>query len=85
VSALTDEQMSEQNVTSGVLVTHVVSGAASRAGVRKGDIILSLDGHMIKSTSQFADLVDALEAGKSVAVLVQRNGSPTFLAIKVPE
>ena len=85
VTGLTDEQMSEQNVTSGVLVTHVVNGAASRGGVRKGDIILSLDGQNINSVKQFSELVDALPAGKTVSMLVQRSGSPTFLAVKIPE
>jgi serine protease Do len=85
VSGLTEEQMAEQNVTSGVLVTHVVNGAASRGGLRKGDIILSMDGQNINSVKQFSGLVEALPDGKTVAMLVQRSGSPTFLAIKVLE
>ena len=76
--------MSEQSVTNGVVITHVVTGPASRAGIRKGDIILSLDGQIIHDSGQFNKLVEDLPAGKSVAVLVQRNGSPTFLALKVP-
>jgi serine protease Do len=85
VSGLSEEQMTEQNITSGVLVTHVVNGAASRAGVRKGDIILSMDGQNINSVKQFTELVDALPAGKTIAMLAQRDGSPTFLAVKVPD
>ncbi len=30
-------------------------------------------------------MIDKLPAGKSVALLVQRGGSPTFLALKIPE
>jgi serine protease Do len=85
VSALTEEQMTEQNVTSGVLVTQVVNGPASRAGVRRGDIILSIGGDTIKDVKHYNKLVDKLPAGKTVPMLVQRGGSPTFLAVKVPE
>jgi serine protease Do len=85
ISALTEEQMTEQNVTSGVLVSQVVNGPASRAGVRHGDIILSVDGDSIKGVRHFNELVEGLPAGKSVPLLVQRGGSPTFLALKVPE
>jgi serine protease Do len=84
VSGLSEEQMTEQNVTSGVLVTHVVSGAALRGGVRTRDLILSVAGHNITSVKQFTEMVDALPAGRTVAMLVQRSGSPTFLAVKVP-
>jgi serine protease Do len=61
----------------------VVDGAASKA--RKGDVILSINNEPVKNTEQFHKLVDALPAGKSVAVLVQREGNPTFLAIRVPD
>jgi serine protease Do len=84
VADLTEDQQSEESVTNGVVVTHVVTGAASHAGIRKGDIILSLDGQLIHDAGQFDKLVEGLPAGKSVAVLVQRGGSPTFLALKVP-
>jgi len=84
VSTLTGDQLAEQNVSGGVLVARVTNGAASRAGIRQGDIILSIDGKTIASVKQFNSLVDDLPAGRTVPVLVQRDGSPTFLAVKVP-
>jgi serine protease Do len=53
--------------------------------VRKGDIILSIDNKTVKNPKQFQAIIDDLPAGKSVAALVQRGGSPTFLALKIPE
>ena len=85
VSALTEEQMAEQNVSGGVLVTKIVNGPASRAGIRRGDIILSVDGDSVKGVRHFKGVVDDLPAGKTVPMLVQRGGSPTFIAVKVPE
>jgi serine protease Do len=85
VADLTDDQKNELDLDNGVLVQRVVEGAASRAGISKGDVILSIDNKSVTSVEQFRKLVDALPAGKSVAVLVQRNGNPTFLAIRVPD
>jgi serine protease Do len=62
----------------------MITGPATQAGVRKGDIILAIDNKPVQNATQFAKTVKGLPAGKSVALLVQRNGSPTFLAIKVP-
>jgi serine protease Do len=85
VADLTDDQKQELELEGGVLVQHVVEGAASRAGISKGDVILSINNESVTNVGQFRKLVDALPAGKSVAVLVQRNGNPTFLAIRVPD
>jgi serine protease Do len=85
VTGLSDDQKKELELDNGVLVQRVVEGAASRAGVSKGDVILSINNEPVTSVEQFDKLVDALPAGKSVAVLVQRNGNPTFLAIRVPD
>jgi serine protease Do len=81
VADLTAEQKQELELDGGVLV----EGAASKAGISKGDVILSINNEPVTSAEQFQKLVDALPAGKSVAVLVQREGNPTFLAIRVPD
>lgn len=84
VAALTEEQISESGVSAGVLVTQVVEGPAARAGLRKGDVILSVDNKTVEDVKQFNGMIDALPPGKTIAVLVQRGGSPTFLALRVP-
>ncbi len=84
VTDLTDEQRGELELEGGVLVGKVVAGAASRAGIREEDIILRVDNKDVSNAREFTKLIEALPAGKSVAFLVQRNGSPTFLAVKVP-
>jgi serine protease Do len=85
VSELDAELKAELEIDHGVVVDRIVDGAASRAGVRKGDVILSIDNRAVKSAKQFQSMIDELPAGKSVAALVQRGGSPTFLALKIPE
>jgi serine protease Do len=81
---LTDVQKQELELEGGVLVSHLVTGPASQAGVRKEDIILAIDNKAVTNLKQFNGIVKDLPGGKSVALLVQRGGSPTFLAIKVP-
>lgn len=82
---LSDKQKEELGIEGGVQVSHLASGAALQAGVRKGDIILAIDNITVNDLKQFDSLVSGLPAGKSVALLVQRSGNPTFLAVKVPE
>ena len=85
VTALTDELKEKLEVDSGILVSQVSQGAARDAGIRKGDVILSVDNKPVKTVRQFQELIEDMPAGKSVAFLVQRGGNPTFLAVKIPQ
>ena len=69
----------------GVLVDAVEVGPAYAAGIRKGDVILQLDQHKIRDVAQFTKLVDALKPAKRIPILIQRQGSSQFLALKIPE
>lgn len=84
VSALTDEQKeSLQMPNGGVMVQEVGKGAAKDAGIQRGDVILRIQNTVIRSMDDFDSAVKSLPAGKSVAVLIQRRGSPAFLALKI--
>jgi serine protease Do len=78
-------EMLEIAAEEGVVVEQVGKGPAAKAGIRKGDIILRIDNQPVKDTTQFKELVAALPAEKSIPVLIQRQGNPTFLAIKLPK
>lgn len=86
VKDLTDKQREELELVAGhgVVVERVQQGPARRAGIRKGDIVTMIDDERVKDAKHFKELVEALPAGKSVPILVQRAGQPIFLAIKVP-
>ncbi len=85
VTDLTPEQKDELGASFGVLVREVREGPAKEAGIRPGDVILRIDNRRIEDVQHFARLVEELPAGKWVPLLVQRNGSPMFLAIRIPE
>jgi Trypsin-like serine proteases, typically periplasmic, contain C-terminal PDZ domain len=68
---------------SGIVVDAVIGEPARSAGIVEGDIIIQLDGKTITSSADFKTIAATLEAGKTVAVLVQREGSARFLAMKI--
>ena len=82
---LTKEQRKRANVDGGILVQAVEEGAAAKAGIRRGDILLKLNGQDIKNTKQFLKIVKKLPENKWVRVLIQRGDSPRFLPLKIGE
>ncbi len=86
VEELDQDQREMFNVPEGgVLVTEVAQGPAQAADIRRGDVLLMLDQQRINSVEEFRSVAEALPAGKSVPVLVQREGAPRFLAMRLPE
>jgi len=71
----------QQAQTDGSLVVESVAGPAQAAGVQPGDIILGINGHAVRST---ADLQAASKAaGKSVALLIQRQDQQIFVPLRL--
>jgi serine protease Do len=84
VADLTDEQREAlENIKNGVLVQDVESGSAADAGIQAGDVILRIQNNVVRNVNDFDKIVKNLPVGKSVAVLIQRRGSPVFLALKI--
>ena len=67
----------------GVIVTSVSNGPAGRAGIRQGDVILLINNEKIKDVQHFNEVLSALPEDKSIPVLIQRQGSPIFLAFRL--
>ncbi len=68
----------------GVLVQEIEEGPAAEAGIRRGDVLLKVNGSDVDNVAQLRKLVEGLPPGKSVPVLVQRRSGPVFLALRVP-
>lgn len=84
VSDLNDELRQQLQVEkNGVLVQKVSKGVALEAGIQPGDVILRIQNNPVRSASDFNAIVAKLPTDKSIALLVQRNGSPVFLAFKL--
>ena len=79
---LTVQQKKKLNGKNGLLVVESV-GAAAQAGIRRGDVILGLNNSESQSVEQFNKQINAVAAGKTVAVLVQRGEATLYVPIKV--
>ena len=74
------------SVESGVQVASVVpEGAAAQAGIRRGDVVVSLAGQTVENPRQFAELAADLPANQSLAVRLIRQGNPLFVALRITE
>jgi serine protease Do len=82
LSDLTAEQRKEFATAGGVFVEDA-QGPAAKAGLRQGDVILSLGSQEVKSVEQFNQLVGQIEKGKTVALLVRRGESQIFITMKL--
>jgi serine protease Do len=73
----------------GVRVTHVLpESPAEKAGVKKGDIFLKLDGQVIAASRPddsdlFENLIRAYKPGDEVEINAMRDGKPAKLSIKL--
>ena len=83
LAPLPKELKEKEKLTSGVMVEEVLPGPAKKAGIREGDVILSLNNEKITDLDKLDDIVKQLPAGRSVAVLIQREGSPVFLPMRI--
>ncbi len=82
LSALTPQQKKKLNGKNGLLVI-ASTGVSAEAGIRRGDVILGLNNNETQSVEQFNKQINAVRAGKTVAVLVQRGDSTLYVPIKV--
>ncbi|MAN99560.1 MAG: serine protease [Roseovarius sp.] len=65
----------------GALVTDVPEGPAAEAGMLAGDVIMSFDGQDVSDTRSLVRTVGNTEVGKTVRVVVFREGKTTTLKI----
>lgn len=69
------------NPEGGVLITSVDSEPAHRQGIRRGQVILMINNQPIGGIEDFNRIVEGIEPGRPVALLLHRaDGSTTFAA-----
>ncbi len=82
---LSERQKQQLNLEQGLLVRGVqAGGAAARAGVRTGDVILSWAGEPLGAPADIERLAARLGPGQSAALLVLRNERTLFIALQRP-
>lgn len=84
VAELEDAQRERLGVKSGVLVRDVDSrGAAAEAGIRPGDVVVSIDHDAIESADQLRELVASLPTDRAIPVRLYREGRSLFVAVRL--
>jgi serine protease Do len=78
VRPVTSDEQEQLHSKSG-LVVEQVGGAAAKAGVQPGDVILALNNERIESVAQLRRLIE--KSGKHVALLVQRNDAKIYVPV----
>jgi serine protease Do len=78
---LTEAQKKELRLDGGVAVENA-EGAAARAGLRPGDILLRLNNTDVKDAKQFNALVSKVDPRKAALLLVRRGDSSQFVPIR---
>ena len=74
-------QEAKQLGTEGGLVVQESAGAAAKAGIRAGDVIVSVNGKTVRQVDELRNQV--AQAKGRVAVLVERNGQRMFVPVEL--
>jgi serine protease Do len=77
---LEEGEKRQAGVGTGLLVEDV-SGAAARAGVEPGDVVLAVNGTPAKTVDQVRSIL--LKSDKSVALLIQRGEDKIFVPVRI--
>ena len=80
VRPLTADERKQLDGKNGLLIENA-SGAAARAGIRRGDVLLSVNGEPVASPEQLRSLIS--KASKRVALLIQRDDARLFVPVDV--
>jgi len=68
----------------GVLVQNVIKGGAGdEAGVKTGDVILSVDGKEVNAANQLQTVIGSHKPGESVTLSIFRDGKTISLPVKL--
>jgi serine protease Do len=81
VAELTEAQKRELKIKNGVRVESA-EGAAARAGVRDGDIVLAIDNTEVADVKQFLAIAAKVEKSRAVSVMVKRGEFVNYLVIR---
>jgi serine protease Do len=81
VADIPEDRRNALRIKGGVLVESV-EGAGARAGLRPGDVILSLNNQDVTGAKAFNDAVAKLDRSKTHILLVRRGESAQFIPIR---
>jgi serine protease Do len=81
LSELDEAEKRELNVETGLFVESAV-GAAAKAGIREGDVVIAVNDDEVSSLSAFNKLLAKQPKDKTMALLVERGGRALYVPVK---
>lgn len=81
---LSPQQKKKLNGRNGLLVVDS-QGISAQVGIRRGDVILALNNTEVQSLEQFSKQIQAIPAGKNIALLIQRGENTLYVPLKMPD
>ena len=76
---LTTEAIQMYNMPAGAFLTEVTpGGAADKAGIKKGDIVVKLDGQKVSGKNDLVDKLQYYESGETVEVVIARANNGEY-------
>ena len=81
VSELPDAQKKELRIKGGVKVD-AVEGAAARAGLREGDVVVSIANSEVGNVKEFESALAKIDTKKTITLLVRRGELAQFVMIR---
>ncbi|RMG59152.1 MAG: DegQ family serine endoprotease [Gammaproteobacteria bacterium] len=84
LAPLPTERARALGIDHGVLVQSVTGNPARAAGIEPGDVIVMLGNRQVRSVKDLRQQLERIGSGRTVAILVQREEGPVFLALRKP-
>jgi len=88
IGEVTAEKAKDLKLTAqrGVVVMDVEpDGPAAKAGLKENDVITQYDGQVVEGTVQFRRLVRETPTGRTVALVISRNGATQNVSVELGE
>jgi serine protease Do len=83
---ITDAISNYYGLPIGLYITDIEAGsAADKAGLEKGDVLLSLGGKTVKTMGELSTILKSFKAGNVVNVVVSRNDTKTTIKMTLGE
>ena len=78
------EQLELPVDTKGVVITDIVDGtAADKAGLKRSDVVLSVNDHPISTVDEMRLLIARINPGESATLKIMRDGKPRSVEVKL--
>ncbi len=70
----------------GAIVTDVVQGSpAEKAGLKRGDVILSIDDQSVKDAEDLVNQIQSKKVGEKLVLLLSRDGQTQYVQVTISE